>query len=342
MIGQLELRGRGFRLTSGTVTTLATVAVAAAVGLLTGVFPLLDSLVTGAMWSLMAVGLALVFGVMNIPNFAHGEFFMVGAYTAYFVFTPIQRYLGSHPSGLLSDVAPLAGMVAALVVGAALGMLVEVTIFYPLRRRTREGWVMTSFILTVGLSVLLVNLALVRLGTNFRGITQYWPAAPVRVLGVNLTVDRLITFAIAVVTVVAFWLFLNRSGLGRSIRAVSQDETGAVIIGINPTLVFVVTMGIASAMAALAGSSLLYLYPAYPSVGLEPLYISWYVVILAGLGNIQGAVVGGFIVALLQTLTSYYLNISWINVVPTALMMVILLFRPSGLFGNAVRGVWEQ
>jgi branched-chain amino acid transport system permease protein len=339
---QTGAEGRRALLTGRNVAIMAAVGVAVVVWVVGGAFLLLNSLVVGAMWSLMAVGLALVFGVMNIPNFAHGEFFMVGAYTAYFVFTPIQQYLAHHPSGLLGAVAPLAGMLASLVVGALLGVVVELLIFYPLRRRTREGWVMSSFILTVGLSVLLVNLALVSLGTGFRGIIQYWNAPSVHVFGVALTVDRLVTFGIALLMTGAFWLFLRRSALGRSIRAVSQDETGAMLVGINRTIVFLVTMAIACAMAALAGSSLLYLFPAYPTVGTQPLYVSWYVVILAGLGNIPGAIVGGFIVALLQTLTSLYLGITWINVAPTALMMLILIFKPTGLFGTAVRGVWEQ
>ena len=92
----------------------------------------------------------------------------------------------------------------------------------------------------------------------------------------------------------------------------------------------------------LLGASLLWLYPSYPDVGLQPLYLAWYVVILAGLGNVQGAIVGAFIVSLIQTLTVTYVGLDWIDVVPTLFIILILLFKPSGLFGSEVKGVWEQ
>jgi branched-chain amino acid transport system permease protein len=321
---------------SGPVVTIA-VVVAALIGVTAAAGPyiLINSLVTGGMWALMAAGLALVFGVMNIPNFAHGEFFMIGSLVGYFTFQQLQPLTAG--SSVASTLAPLGGILAALLAGGIAGVIVERGLFYQLRRRNQQEWVLNSFLLTVGLSVILMIF-----GTEFRGITQYWDVAPLDILGTPVTVDRLATFIIALVTIVLFWLFLRRSRLGRAIRATAQDETGAVIIGINPNFVYAVTMALSCAMAALAGASLLYLFPAYPTVGLQPLYIAWFVVILAGLGNIPGAIVGGFIVAFLETVTAYYIGETWVNVVPTALIIVILLFKPSGLFGSAVRGVWER
>jgi branched-chain amino acid transport system permease protein len=301
------------------------------------------TLVTGGMWALMAAGLAMVFGVMNIPNFAHGELFLLGSFTAFTVFTPIQDALFDDPSlGWLKVVGPLPGMIVALLVGAVVGVLLEVVLFRPLRRRSRDQWVMNTFLLTAGVSVVAVNGYRLTVGNDFHGIPHYWDVDPIDLFGVPVSVDRAVVLVIAVVTIGLFAVFLQRTRLGRAIRAVSQDETGAQMAGIDLNRIFMLTMGLSGAMASLAGASLLFMFPAYPDVGLQPLYTAWFVVILAGLGNIQGAVAGAFLVALLQNLTIFYIGVGWVDVLPTGFIILILLFKPSGLFGSAVKGVWEQ
>jgi len=201
---------------------------------------------------------------------------------------------------------------------------------------------MNTFLLTAGVSVVIVNGDRLVIGNDFRGITRYWDVSPIQVLGVSISVDRAMVLVIALATIALFALFLQRTRTGRAIRAVSQDETGAQMAGIDLNRVYTLTMGLSSALAALAGASLLFMFPSYPDVGVQPLYLAWYVVILAGLGNVQGAIAGAFIVALLQTLTVFYIGVGWVDVVPTAFIILILLFKPSGLFGSAVKGVWEQ
>lgn len=303
-----------------------------------------DTLVTGGMWALMAAGLALVFGVMNIPNFAHGEFFMIGSLTAFFVVSPIQDAMYADPQGttLLKIFGPFPGMVVAALVGFAVGALLEVVLFRPLRQRSRDQWVMNTFLLTAGLSVILINGYRLIFGNNLRGVSRYWDVRPIQILGVSVSVDRTAVFVIAMATIALFSLFLLRTRTGRAMRAVAQDEAGAQMAGISLNRIFMLTMGLSCSLAALAGASLLFQYPASPDVGLQPLYLAWYVVILAGLGNVQGAIIGAFIVALLQTLAVVFVGVGWVDVLPTAFIILILLFRPSGLFGSEVKGVWEQ
>ncbi len=308
----------------------------------TGPAQLVNVVVTGGMWALLAAGLALVFGVMNIPHFAHGESFMVGAYVGYFVFTPLNNYLKDNPNGTLAFFAPIFGVIAALLVGAIMGAILERLIFAPLRRRTRAGWVMNTFLLTVGLSFILVNGTMLVLGPNFRGIPRYYNVDPIEFLGMRLTVDRLFAFAVAIITIVVLALFLQRTRTGRAIRAVSQDETGAELVGINIGFIHTLTFSLATATAAAAGATLLFMFQAYPTVGLKPLYFAWYVVMLVGLGNVYGAIVGGFIVALLQTATQQFIGIAWEDVVPTVVMILILILVPSGIFGSEVKGIQEQ
>jgi branched-chain amino acid transport system permease protein len=303
---------------------------------------IVNVVVTGGMWALLAAGLALVFGVMNIPHFAHGESFMIGAYIGYFVFTPLNEFLKDNPNTLLAFLAPILGVIAAAIGGAVAGIIIERLVFAPLRKRTKSGWVMNTFLLTVGLSFVLTNGVTLTLGPNFRGIPRYYDVDPIEFLGVRVSVDRIFAFAIAIVTIAALTYFMQRTRTGRAIRAVSQDETGAQLVGINLSFIHTLTFSLATAMAAMAGAALLFMFQAYPTVGLKPLYLAWYVVMLVGLGNVYGAIVGGFIVALAQTATQQYIGIAWELVFPTVIMILILILVPSGIFGSEVKGIQEQ
>ncbi|MBN1178106.1 MAG: branched-chain amino acid ABC transporter permease [Anaerolineae bacterium] len=325
-----------------TVVIALSLVLMVVLGAVGGMSQVLNTFVTGGMWALLAVGLALVFGVMNVPHFAHGESFMIGAYVAYWVFNPIYQTLGEHPNAFLEVVAPFIGFLAAAVVGFVVGVLLERIIFAPLRRRTKSGWVMNAFLLTVGVSFVLTNGFTLAIGPNFRGIPRYWNIDTLTILGANVSADRIVAFFLAMITIFALWLFLRQTRTGRAIRAVSQDETGAELVGINLDFVYVLTFGLATATAALAGASLLFMFQAYPTVGGKPLYFAWYVVMLAGLGNVAGAILGGFIVALLQTATQQFFGPSWEDVIPVAVMILVLIAVPSGIFGSEVKGVQEQ
>lgn len=325
------------------ITIILAVVIAIGTSIMTdSPFILINTIVTGGMWALSAAGLSLVFGVMNIVNFAHGEMFMVGTLVAYYVFTPLRKIIQETQSPFLVAVSPFAAIIAAALAGALLGFLLELVVFSPLRKRSREQWVMNSFLLTVGISVILINGHQLLFNANQKGIPSYWDVEPLRISGVNISADRVVTFALALVTILAFWFFLRRTRVGRAIRAVSQDEHGAEMVGINLNVIQLLTLSLSGALAALAGASLLYIFPSSPTIGLRPLYIAWYVVIMSGLGNIAGAIAGGFIVALLGTLTSRFIGPGWDDVISTSIMMLILLIKPSGLFGSEVKGIHEQ
>ena len=204
------------------------------------------------------------------------------------------------------------------------------------------GQVMNTFLVSVGLSVILINGVSLIWRTEFRGIVHYWDVGPLRFFGLTMSVDRAVAFAMSLSTIVGFWIFLRGTNMGQAMRAVAQDDTGALMVGIDPDFVYTLTLALSCALAGLAGASLLFTFPAYPTVGFKPLVVAWFVVILAGLGNVGGAIVTGFLIALLQTLTVYYIGAAWEDVLPTALIILILLFKPSGLFGSEVHAVWEQ
>ncbi|MBC8446048.1 MAG: branched-chain amino acid ABC transporter permease [Chloroflexi bacterium] len=282
----------------------------------------------GGIYALMAIGLALVFGVMNIAQFAHGEFYMVGAYGAFFAATVL-------------GLSPLPAILFAAIASFLVGVLVERIAFLPLRRRSEE-WVLNAFLLTVGLSFVLQNAALTIFGPTYRGTPEYWKGSVELTPGLNISVDRIASLLIAIVAISAMWVFLHRTQTGRAIRAVAQDERGATLVGISLTKIHALTFGLSTALAGLAGASLLPLTQAYPAVGFRPLVDSWFVVMLVGLGNVSGSIVGGFIVGMLETASYFFLGAGWQDVITLFVLILILLFKPSGLFGSEVKGIWEQ
>jgi branched-chain amino acid transport system permease protein len=324
------------------ITILAAVALAAFATMDRGPSVLINTIVLGGMLALMSMGLALVFGVLNIPHFALGEFFMIGTLVAYYIFTPLSARLAANPNAVLAAAAPLVAILGGFLGGGIVGALSERLVISELRKRSRENWVMNSFLLTVGLSVVLVNGTQLLFGTSFKGIVRYWAGPPFVIYGEFISRDRAFAFLLAIAIFVAFGLFMRRTRTGRAIRAVSQDETGALMVGIGLNAIMVLTMGLSCALAAVAGASLLFMYPSYPSVGLEPLYMAWFVVIIVGLGNVMGALAGGFLVALLKVLTVEYVGAGWDFVIPSAAMILVLIFKPNGIFGSEVRGILEK
>jgi Branched-chain amino acid ABC-type transport system, permease components len=179
-------------------------------------------------------------------------------------------------------------------------------------------------------------------GSNFKGIVAYWPGPPLEIFDVFISRDRVAAVTLSLLTIVTFWLFMRFSRTGRAIRAVSQDETGALMVGINMPFILTLTMALSCGLAALAGASLLFMYPAYPTVGLEPLYMAWFVVILVGMGNIMGSLLGAFMVAIFKVLTVEFIGAGWDFVIPTGFIMLVLIFKPSGILGSEVRSILDQ
>lgn len=281
---------------------------------------LVTAILRGGLYALMAIGLSLVFGVMNIANFAHGEFYMIGAYFAYFAFSSF-------------GLGPVPSIAIATVLAFVVGVIVERLLFYPLRLKSKKDWLMNTFLVTLGLSIIMQNVVKMVWGSEYMGITEYWPGT-VKVPGMEISIDRLVGFLIAVVAITGFVLFLNKTRVGRAIRAVSMDETGASLVGVNLNNIHTLTFALSCALAALAGACLLSITPAYPSMGINPLYKSWFVLILVGMGNVGASIVGGLIVGLLETVSYFQFGAGWQDVISLVVIILILLFKPNGIFGK--------
>jgi branched-chain amino acid transport system permease protein len=285
-------------------------------------------LLRGGLYALMAVGLALVFGVMNICHFAHGEYYVLGAYAAFFAFATY-------------GLNPIVAIVIAAGISFVAGAISDRLLFFPLRRRSKGDWVMNAFLLTAGLSVVLQSVYRIVFGNRYYGITSYWDTS-ISIFGMTIAADRIMAFVIALLAIAGMWFFLQKTRTGRAIRAVSQDETGAMLVGIDLDRIQTLTFSIGSMLAGLGGAALLSLSPAYPYAGNKPLISSWFVVTIAGLGNVEGAIIGGFIVGIFESLSYFYLGQGWQEVASLSLLILLLLFKPTGLFGTNVKSVWER
>lgn len=282
---------------------------------------LVQGLVRGSMYALMAAGLSLIFGIMGVKNFSHGELFMIGAYVMFFV------------TAVLGLPWPV-GVAAAAVVLFVFGMLIERTLIETLRKRAGRDWLLDAFVLTIGMLVIMQNLALILFGTERRGVSDLIEgtlvAGPIIV-----SYERIMIVGVATVVGLALWAFVRFSSLGKAIRAASQDPDAAQTLGIDIQRIYTVTFGIGAALAGLAGGLLISIYPAHPTVGFQPVIKSIACVILGGLGHVPGAIMAALLLGVIEAYSTFFMSAGWQNVVTAALVVLILIFRPSGLFSSS-------
>ena len=277
-----------------------------------------QGLVRGAMYALMGIGLSLIFGILGVVNFAHGEFFMLGTYAMYFV-------------AAVLGLPFLAGVAAAAIVLFVVGVLVERALIEPLRQRAGRDWLLDSFVLTIGLMVILQNLALLGFGSRRRGITSMVEGSVV--FGdVTITYERLAILALAVVIVGLLAAYIKFTDTGRAIRATAQHPEAAQTLGIDINRIYTVAFGIGAALAGAAGALLISIFPAFPTVGYQPVLKSFAVVILGGLGNIPGAIAGGFVLGIVEAYAIFFMSAGWQSVITPLIIILVLVFRPQGLF----------
>jgi branched-chain amino acid transport system permease protein len=277
-----------------------------------------QGLVRGAMYALMGIGLSLIFGILGVVNFAHGEFFMLGTYAMYFV------------SALLG-LPFLAGVAAAAFGLFVVGVVVERALIEPLRQRAGRDWLLDSFVLTIGLMVILQNLALLGFGSRRRGITTMVEGSVV-FGNVTITYERLAILALAVIIVGLLAAYIKFTDTGKAIRATAQDPEAAQTLGIDIKRIYTVAFGIGAALAGAAGALLISIFPAFPTVGYQPVLKSFAVVILGGLGNIPGAIAGGFLLGIVEAYAIFFMSAGWQSVITPLIIILVLVFRPQGLF----------
>jgi len=276
---------------------------------------LVNGIVTGLMYVLIASGLTLVFGILRIVNFAHGQFYMIGAFVFY----------------LVLDVAGL-GFPFAFITSVAsigiLGLATEKGLFRPLQGKSLVGVIGT----TLGLMLFLEGAAELLFGPDDRNVSSVFPGL-IRIGGTTLAVERLIMIGISAGVMFALYWWIRRTKSGTATRAVSQDEYAASLMGIRKTRYSLLVMGVGSALAGAAGAILAPLFFISPFMGGVPLIKALIVITLGGMGSILGATLGGLILGIAEAFAYTYLG-GIAEIIGFLIIIVLLIVRPQGLFGE--------
>jgi branched-chain amino acid transport system permease protein len=275
---------------------------------------LVNGILLGGIYGILSVGLTMIFGVLRVINFAHGDFIMLAMYAAYW----------------LAFVSPSDISAVFLVVPAffVLGLLVAKYLINPIIDDPELSQVFT----TMGLGIVLQNSALILWQADPRTKTLVGPALKLGFLMISY--PRFRAFLITGVVIILLSLFLKFTYLGKAIRASSLNRNAAAMVGVNLSRIYAVAFGIGISMAAISGVLLLPVYAAYPMIGFQFVILCFVVVILGGLGSIPGALVGGLIIGIIESFTGFFIDPSLKSVVYFIIFMLVLLFRPRGLWGS--------
>ena len=282
---------------------------------------LILGLLVGALYALVALGLSLVFGVTKFLNVAHGELLMFGGYASFWIFSR----LGFDPFLTIPTT-----LIALLLIGAILYQLV----FVRMVKLPEETKIKNTLLVGFGLSVVLQNLALRFFTADDRGITAAYSSTAFTVLGVRFPLVRLASLLTALVFLLALHLFLRKTYTGKAIRATVQDWEAATLMGIDIHRVYFLAFVLGAALAGVAGTLVAVNYSIEPSMGLNWTLKALIVMVLGGLGSITGTLVGGLLLGLTESVTSLLISNNYREVSGLVLFVLILIFRPQGLFGT--------
>lgn len=275
---------------------------------------LVDGILIGGVYGVISIGLSLVFGVMNIINFAHAAFLMLGMFVAWFAWA----YLG---------IDPLLGAFLAFGLIFVFGCAVQQTLIRPILAAPQVA----QIFLTVGLLIVLENAALMVFGADFRSVQTPYQTSAFRIGAIIISKPYVYAFLMALLSGAAVWLFLERSPIGRSMRATAQDPMAATLMGIDTGRMHMVAFGVGVALTAFGGAVILPYLTASPTVGAHYIVLMFTAVVLGGLGSVAGAVVGGLAVGIIQSLSTLVFPIQLQNLILFVVFILVLALRPEGI-----------
>jgi len=275
----------------------------------------INGIVLGSLYVLVALGLTLIYGVLVQINFAHADFVTFGAFAAYFFI----HLLGGNY---------LASIAVALAVGAILGWAINLTIFTPLRHKGSE---LLPLIATIGVSTMMQNAMLAWFGPIPYAFETPYSQQVFRVAGTFFTAQSLIIIVVSTATIALLYAFMKFTFLGKALRAVAQDRETAGLMSINPNALIMLTFVLASALAGMGGAMLAPVLVLTPFAGASVIVKAFAIVIIGGFGNVEGTILAGLIVGLIESFTTQYLDPGLIDIVVFGLLLAMLAFRPTGL-----------
>ena len=280
---------------------------------------LVNGLLLGGIYAVYSTGFSLIFGVMGVVNIFHGEMVMLGAFITYWSFT-------------LFHIDPFLTIPLSIVLLFIFGYGVQRFVI----NRVVEAPPMMSYILTFGIHLIIAYSALWAWTADFRAVTTGYSGSNADFYGMIIPYARLATFGIAVVVVVGLYLLLYKTDLGRAVRATAQDKEIARLMGVKIAHVYALTFGIGAAITGMAGSLISTYFIIYPQMGLPYTILAFCIVVLGGMGYIPGALWGGLILGVIQSLMATYLNAGLSGAISFILLFVILIVRPAGIAGKGI------
>lgn len=284
---------------------------------------LINGLNQGAIYALIALGYTMVYGIIRMINFAHGDFIMVGSYTLFYT-VPLMIRIG---------MPPWMAVFFAIIVCILVGVTVEVVAYRPVRKAGS----MTALITALAMSLFLENLAMVLFGANPKTVSPIFTLPAIQVLGARIQVKDLIKLLIGIVIMIALTMFIKYTKLGKAMRAVPQDKAASTLVGIKVNKIITITFAIGSGLAAIAALMYCSTYPrATTDMGSMMGLKAFIAAVLGGIGSIPGAMVGGLFVGLIEIFVKVYIAPGWYEAITYSLLIIVLLVKPSGILGKNI------
>ncbi len=277
---------------------------------------IVSGLLTGSLYAMIGVGLTVIFGVMRIINMAHGDMVMFGMYGAFLSIT----FLKIDPF-------------ISIIIWIPLAFFVGVLIYRFLLKKIVPAGELNTLLYTAGLSRFIANLMLLVATGDYRTIKLKYAIMPLRPLGISVPIPLAIAFGMAILITIALYWFLVHTDTGRAIRATSQEPEAAALMGVNVDRMAIITFALGTALACGAGVLLapsLYLYPTVGEILVAKCFV---IVVLGGLGSVPGAIAGGLLLGVVESLGAVYVSVPYKDAIGFVIFLLVLLFRPSGLFG---------
>ena len=284
---------------------------------------LISGISLGSIYAIIALGYTMVYGIAKMLNFAHGDVIMVGGYMCFFA-------MGSF------SLPPMAGVLLAVAVCTVLGIVIERLAYKPLRQASSLAVLITA----IGVSYLLQNGAQILWSSNIKMFPSFFSSQPVALFGgaLKITIAAIVTVLACVVIMLALVWFTGRTKMGKAMRACSEDKAAAQLMGINVNATISMTFAIGSALAAIAGVLFCSAYPILtPTTGAMPGIKAFTAAVFGGIGSIPGALLGGVLLGMIEIFASAYISTQLSNAIVFAVLIVVLLVRPTGLLGKQVR-----
>ena len=282
----------------------------------------MNAVILGGTYALLGIGLTLIFGIMRVVNFTHGELYAFGAYTVYLV-----------AAALGLDF--FLGLAVAIIAGALLGAAIEITLLRPMRGSDID----TVMLVMIGAWIVMQNSELLIWGGVAKAIVTPFPDAPLVIGPVSISWLRIFVLLVALLLIVASYGLIHRTKVGKAMRATFQDTETAALMGVHIGRIYTATFALGSGLAAAAGALLGPVFLVTPTMGDLASLKAFAIVILGGLGNITGATIGGFILALVEEIGAGYVSSGYRDAMGFLIIIVVLLFKPTGLFARLLARV---